>query len=515
MNAAKTSRNLPSLADIKASQDAMPDDVLDFVDEQATAMKDQPVVFVGREKELRGLENRIARTIQPHAGTAHLTAEMIIAAPGAGKTSLMVELAKRLRSNGVAVVEAHPEDLTDPKRFSDVIRKTPPWSDYTGIKNVGKKITKSFKEAIHSITETTVQTTASVATQSKVEKPDIDLIDRVVDVWRNDGTPDIEDSLRILDHGRAEGCVVMVDEAQMLRDDTQDKNSTPAIVAGKVLRTLSKPKERADLGIQRTVLLLAGLSDTQATVDRLGSPGIEPRVLAPLPPKDVEIVIRNSIKVGSKGNKKLQNRAAKAWVPLLMERYADWTRIAQAGADAARIVLTEYGEQALDALWGLGALVAIADNNRKKVYQAAINRAEKEKVSPLTKDIVAFGLFCNGNKIGAQAMRALIESCIRQEYNDINKSELQDFRDEAILRLLRAGIMDSTGHLPHHHGGTSYYCPIPSLVRHISNQIESDQDIILETLTAARLSTERPKPGDLPFIPTWRKRPDVTEDEDE
>lgn len=513
MTVSAKKRKLPTAAGIKRSQAQMPVEVQDFVDEQGTGLKDDPVEFVGRKKELDGLVRRIQRTTQGQDDEISLPAEMLIAAPGAGKTSMLTQLQGRLEKLGMAVVEANAEDFTSPEKFSDRVRKTPPWSDYATAKNVAAKVGESFVQGLDSLLGTGAQVVGIVATGGSVAKPDVDLVERVVKVWKNNGTPDIEDCLKLLDHGRAQGCVVLLDEAQELRELTGDPKSTEGRVATQILRTLGKPKDRGKGDVSRSTLVLAGLSDTNAVVETLGSPGIEPRVLAPLPLASVRVMITNAIRVGAKQDEALQSEAIVAWLDLLAERYGDWTRIAQAGAEAARLLLKEYGGDAVHQKWGLGALVALADEKRRSVYRAAITRAEKENVSTLLRNAVSFGLLCNNNRIDHDTMDDVIDACALHREPGLTRAERRETREANVLRMLRAGLIDVTTHLPNAGSETHYYCPIPSLITHIADGIETRRKVIREILAGAGLRNKRPKKLDHLFQPQWPIRADDSEDD--
>lgn len=488
--------------EVAHSWDQAPDGVRAFIRICTGRMKDAPDDFVGRVGELAKLHSAIARATAATDSATQSKGIVLSAAPGAGKTSIIEELARQLRKDNVAVADLNPEDITSAESFSEAVRGQSPWSDFARLWQVGKTAGESVTVLTDKIIQLGISAGATIIRGEKTEVPDVEPITSVVEVWRKKGTPTPEQVLRMLNHSRREGCVVMIDEAQTLRELTK-RNSAAEKCATKIIRSLSHPKGRRQAGINRATIIFSGLTDTREVVWRLGSPAIDPMVLAPLHHDYVADMIANRIREGTKDDAPLAEAAIEAWTVTLVPEFGDWTRHGEAAAEAAEDIVRQFGRQAVDAPWGIGAVIKLADEYRNGAYLSIRERADEEGVTDELRDLISQALWRNGNIV----TKAVVTEVTRTEMERTNRkaSETKILRktEDAISRMMRCGMLDTTAHLEQHRNLNGYYCPIPTLLRYLTNPPPANLPSLLEIIGQHGLQLDEPQPGDSLFQPEW------------
>lgn len=103
---------------------------------------------------------------------------------------------------------------------------------------------------------------------------------------------------------------------------------------------------------------------------------------------------------------------------------------------------------------------------------------------------------CNGNRVDQDALREAVEVglgrllSLRKFAGTENRTAAGDERGRIVKRMLRAGLLDRTGHLPHESDQTpeAFYCPIPSLLDHALTKIGTSREAMNEILAGEGLA---------------------------
>lgn len=483
----------------------LPPEVEVYIESREGRLKDAPIKpedFFGREDELRFLSREIESVTQGTESRVAAPAQVVTAAPGAGKTSLLEALARRLAKNGIAVARLAPKQMLSAKAFSDAIRKQPPWSYFAKGGKIPKKDTDVITVEVDSTVHLTKPCFASFVSGGTAEVPNTEVSQKVIDAWRNDGTPKIDDVLQVLDTWWAKGTVICVDEAQDLGDLT-DNNEAAENCASQIIRSTSHPDGRVLADIKRASLCCFGLADTPEVVQQLGSPTVVTTVLPPLHEDYVAMMIDQEINKAAGKNQQLAETMRGLWSEPLTAEFSDWTRHAEAGAEAAFDLLSDFGEKANNPSWSLQGVTALGTKYKERTYRDIRSRAVSKGVEKWMKDVAVQALWRNGNLVSQGLMHDAIDKCLKQRNPSEGLDKIEDKRRRVVLRLMRSGIMDRTDHLPNDAHEIAYYCPIPSLLTHLSADKLENPKATIRALKECGLGTKEPKAKSKRFRPTW------------
>lgn len=490
----------------------LPPEVRAFIQSQDPELKDDPNHFVGRIGELDRLQRIVQRTMKagkckkPKRAPA---GQIIFAAPGAGKTSLMTELTKRLQKLRMSVIEVKPNDITTPERFSAAIRRHKPWSRRKKLMDFAEGLARGLASGTDDVAKAAINT-AFKTHGVPLEVDDLEVLQTAVNHWLANETPDTESVLKLLQHGRKGGCVLIIDEAQDMREHLNNGDYKAHMHL--IIEYLGIPKSRRRLGIGQATVILAGLSDTPTVVEGVGSQGLKPKVLPPLPPADVREVINLAINDGAGKNADLATKAQRMWTEPIAQRYGDWTRHTQAGAQAIELLLEKYGEQMLTAPWRWTAIMTLGDLYRNEVYDSILRRTRAaghtKGVSNELIDAVTLTLVYNGNRVEQRQLHRVISGTIKAltpEDADGTDSGVRALTSDTIQRMLRSGLLDRTDELPEaaDRHPAAYYCPIPSLLDHTTLDQSPWHTDIMAILDEHKLHHTSPTSPDQRFRPLW------------
>lgn len=495
----------------------IPPEVEAFIEHQDAELKDRPDKFIGRVDELRSLQEMVERNTERRynpdgteiEGGSRPPGRMYIAAPGAGKTSLMEELEERLRKQGFSVIQTKPEDISTPEKFAAIIGEQPPWSSRDGRRRVYQAIGAGLARMTDRLGGATL-TGAALSSGVPLVIADLQMAQATMEKWQQGKALTTRETLQLLQHGSEKGCVLIVDEAQDIALYLDDKDKKEHI--NSVIRNLGIPADRKALKIQRATIILAGLSNTPTIVDNVGSQGIEPKVVAPLDESAIREVMRYAIWTGAGRNTELARIAEARWLEPLLAEYGDWTRQAQAGAQAAKLLLQEHGERLIKEDWGWTAVRKLADRFRDGVYGGILSRAQgsqKDKGAPeQVIEATTRGLIRNGNRIEQDKMTKLVDrtlETIPEPERTTTDAERMADAQRYIARMVRTGVLDQTRYLPNTMERTpqAYFCPIPSLLRYAEARPTMWLEPIQRALEHVELAAGDPTPIDKRFRPTW------------
>lgn len=484
---------------------SLPPGALKLIQSKSQTLKDSPKHFIGREDELTRFKDLVQDTVAPQPGLTAPTGATIMAAPGAGKTSLIRELAKRLRAKGTAVASITPSDMGSPGALADALKRQPPWSTKEWRKQFGISAAVVTSDGVDRSVQFALNTGALLVGLPPLV-PNFGVAKGIAQAWATAPEPGIDQTLLMLDLSSAEGSVLLVDEGQRIHDVGARSEAAKNCI-DRIILSLATPDQRHDAGITRSTIIMAGLSDTQRMVRGTGSYGLMPHVLAPLPTEQVRELVTWFIRQGSDGDAELATMAEAAWRDQLCERYGDWTRHAQAGATAAMLILRAGKREAVQHPNGMMAVVALADRYRNEVYDAVKNTAEDDGVAAELAELIGHALRYNGNLIPERQFRMLIGKAVEARYH--TDPSLPDAVNITINRLLRAGIIDRTNHIQRIAPPNCVYGPIPSLNRYLIATSGGLSSEAAELLTASGLKADGPDDDSEHFRPDWAKLSDT------
>lgn len=496
----------------------IPDDVLAFINHQEPKLKDSPDHFVGRHGEMESLQAMIDETLPPIKGWGKdrkpvegstEPGRMYIAAPGAGKTSIMTELKERLKDEQISVILAQPDRIRNSAAFHELILGEEPWSSREGRKEVLRAIAQGLAAGTDRVGGAGL-TGLALVNGVLMKVSDLKVAQTALERWLEGEPPSTETALRLLQYGNPRGCVLIIDEAQDIAEFIDDKEQKAHM--NSIIGHLGIPARRLELGITRATIILAGLSDTPTVVDNVGSQGIKPIVVAPLNRESVVRMISLAIGDGCQGDETLAEQAKDQWLEAVVDEYGDWTRQAQAGAQAVQKLLAKYGERVVTAEWGWAAVRSLGERFRDEVYGGIIRRTRaagtEREVPREIIDAATMALIRNANRVGQGKMVAALAAVLKripQKGQVLEERECFARAEIYAKRMLRTGVIDRTNHLPTkaEREPEAFYCPIPSLLSHVADVQSEYHAEILEALAEVGLQHGEPSPAEERFRPTW------------
>lgn len=484
----------------------LPAEVMAFIDTQVPVLKDQPPDpkdFYGREIELDELMNAIQTVTSGQSLKGQAGIEIRAAAPGAGKTSLIDGLKRRLQREGIGHIRLKPTELTDPQRFSNAVKRQPPYSYFAQGQMILEKATNTISVTTDAVLHFTSHIIAKITTAGIADAPNTEITQKVIEQWRSNATPEPAEVVQAVNTMWRNGTVITFDEAQDLADVAGKGKAKQCAKA--IIETLASLDPREQAGIDRAMLCCFGLADTPTAVHELGSPTVHTRVLAPLHPGYIRMMIRGAIRKGAAGNEELEAWADGEWTEGLTREFGDWTRHGQAAAQAAQDLLTEYGAELQSAEWADMALRTLVLKYRQSTYDGIREPIGNQKMERWMPELATQALWCNGNEVRRGSLEDAITNGILHHRQDLPEIELERKRERGLRRLMRCGLLDVTDRLPDSEDKRrdAYYSPIPSLLRDLSGTSPTDPRFIRRLLGKAGLNDDpEHRPRNM-FQPTW------------
>lgn len=507
----------------EAGSASLPPEVKQFIIGAEPRFKDEPEPdqFCGREARLSAMMRIITKTLENKTGIGTYAGQQLIAAPGVGKTSVIAELERRLKEAKISCIRARPEDILTPEAFNSRILDENPWRRVARLKELGGTIAEILKKPADQAANWTLKA-ALVHCGLPPTLAKIPVFETVVNKWLQEREPTTRDVLKLLQHGAKNGCVLIIDEAQDMNQYLEDKDCK--VHMHLVIESLGIPNSRKSRNVGKSTIVLAGLSDTPCVVERIGSQGIEPTVLRPLPRHDVREMVRKSIELGAGGKRTVAEKAVSIWGDRITAEYGDWTRRAKAGALAVQDLLEEFNGRVIAEAWGDAAINRLGEKYKSDMYDSIRERSKDDGsdrgVGIATIDLVTYALLCNGNRIAQQTLRRLVNNSVatlEDPERFAGKANADKRATEAhriVQRLLHTGLLDRTDHLPEAEDKRlqSYYSPIPSLLDYNESMITTPRERMDPLLEAEHLEHGQYTPRTERFQPTWREDEEPDED---
>lgn len=484
--------------------EALPEQVQAFIMSKQPRLKDQPANpedFYGRDGEIAMLVDAVKTVTTGQTETSAITAEIMAAAPGAGKTSLLDAFERRLAKDGIGHIRLEPKDLLSPEAFSEAVIRHPPYCYFANAKAALTKTTDTIGVVVDSVFYIGTHAAAKLFTAGQADVPNTNVTEKVIQTWRQGKAPQPRDVVKAIDTMWRAGTVITVDEAQDLADLAEKGN--PKKCATEIISTLTSPDPRGRAGIKRATICFFGLADTYQAVNELGSPTVNTHILSPLHADYVEMMINGAIDKATKRDEELNRWAKKKWTKILVKEFGDWTRHGQAATEATYDMLKKFGKQLMHEKWSTRAVRALANEYKESTYRHIRKRAATKGVKTWMRDIAVQALWCNGNKVNQGTMRDMLEQYIERKTPSLNEKEVEKRVERTTRRLLRSGIMDSTDDLRGHENLAAFYSPIPSLLQHLSGDEMAEQKAIRNLLKANGLNSNPNRRTKKLFRPKW------------
>lgn len=461
-------------------------------------VKDRGEFFIGRDGEIKQIENRVLRTVKATKASEGRTGIILMGAPGVGKTSL-VDTARERLSESIETIELEPSHLQTPETFSDEMRAR--------CGNRIRKLRSRLGEGALLAGAHSVDAIASIIlglgfTTSgwPVQPTDVQVhaAANTLKAWREGNPASISDVLRAIGWLYNDGLAIFIDEAQTLGDflDHEDPRKSSA---ARIVQAIATPKGRQRAGVERMTGVFAGLSDTADVIGDLGSFGLKKIRLRPMEISDTQELTRREIARASGDRESSLSRAVEqVWLEPLTEMYGDWTRHAAGAAQAAREMVKGLQFNALTDPGGWAGVVTLADEVREEVYDDVRERAERHHVPQTIRDCLARALFCNGGSLSSTEARKLVGRVMTDTYDaegvpSLTPEQHRQGVTNLIRRCKRSGILDSADK---HHPSVPkehLYCPVPSLISSLVNGATTDPKQLRRWLEECDLNSKEPK----------------------
>ena len=383
--------------------------------------RDDPLFFAGREAEIEEIEGLVRLAREGKSGLTHV----LTAAPGAGKTALLREIAERCRAQKTARPVYQPaKHFSDPEK---VIRRLLEAVDPEAAKRLGLVETHTQGSSAGAEVGVSVPGLVKAGAQGRAQES--------VATQRKTLPTDFEEAFKLLADKKTP-IVLLVDEAQQWGAD--DNGESTLLIDG-------------HLNPSRLPLLIvaAGLDGTREVIASRGAsrlkgtrPGSPPPVLGGLSQDEMrEVCAAFFDHFGVVGN---QARKAE-WTEALIAGTNGWPRHLTNALRGAAEHLAEAGGDLEKA--SLEAALDTAESNRRDYY--------KDQMRPFARMprllSAVFSAMPQGGGFGA-----MIEDAIDDTYDAFPRLEHRMPRAEVFDNLRHKGLIQETP-------SGDYDCPIPSL----------------------------------------------------
>ena len=409
MASSRTRTDAPPVAAVSG-----PQGLQDFIDDNDRLA---PLLFVGRTREI----DRTSRIVERvRAGSREGCTQVITAAPGAGKTALLRELARQLgNKKNVQVVQLNPEDFNDRALAVQNFLKQ---ADDQAAREASavRTETKGEQKQVSSGLSGVVQLHGGTQSSRSVQRS---------------GKPvSFSDAFNLIQN-KDKLVVVLVDEAQYWGADTNDGTSS----------LLSEAHQnKANLPL---LIVAAGLGDTRERLRRRGVSKLatdpNPLVLGPLCDDDMCKVVEAFFdRFHIQGDPRLRAE----WTQAIIERTNGWPRhLTNALRGAAQVLVEGDGDleqSSLSDACDHGAAF------RQQYYF--------DQVTPLLETPQLLSAVFTAMPDGTGASRFALKTAIDKAYEAYPSLADEMGRGEVVTKLLHQGLIQD-------YGQDRYDCPIPSM----------------------------------------------------
>lgn len=440
--------------------------------------------LLGRERTIQEILDGTVKVTQGPKSDQSVRATAITGPPGAGKTSILEEVTKRLEAKEVKVIKLEAAKLASPEAFSTKMKEVEPWKSQDTWRRIGDAIATGTATAADDLLS--VWTTLGLSKLVKgIDEADAGPMQAALQAWQAGRVADMSAILKLLQNSSEHGVVIIIDEAQeLVAYGTESEEAKNAQI---VLKQLNDPTTRANNRVWNVTMIVAGMQDTPEIIGGLSTVRPEEITLGPVTRDVARAMIEGRIRKAtvSEGDQQL---AIAQWAGPLAERYGDWTRHAQAAGEAARIVLSHGGQAALLEPWGQALLVEQADKYRTKLHEEIISRAETHGVNSELQTTVMDALERNGQSLRAPKLEELIGHWTVLTAGEPNRSLL----DEAVTKRVENMVkqMKRAGLISLRNG--RYLSPIPSMTTYMTTERKAELQHTLPVIEAAGLNTADP-----------------------
>ena len=420
----------------------------DFV---ADKDRDEPVRFAGREAEIQRLEATVGRAKAKRAGLT----EVITAAPGAGKTALLRELARRFRETNTArVVELDPEVFNEPAR---------------AMKLFLKQLDPAAARKVDAVTTDTkaagMQVSASIPGVAGVSGSGKSLRS----TQRTRLPARFEEAFELL-QDKVTPITVLVDEAQNWGADmTVDERDISSL-----LSEIHQNKKRLPL-----LLITAGLGDAKEVLSRRGASRLateaEPLVLGSLSDNEMREVVQAFFEKFRIEAEELEHAE---WMDAIIAETSSWPRHLTNSLRGAAQVLLESGGDLTQS--SLQAAVSKGTAYREQYYL--------EQVGPFVGMPQLLLAVYGSIPKETGATRYALDSAINRSYESNPQLAKKMAEEQVFTALIHQGLIQDFG-------GDRYDCPIPSLRRYVEKFCEDRGVSFNGTLIESEENSTQTNPG--------------------
>lgn len=475
-----------SPAELAELLEQCPAEVRDQVAEESAELRGHPAQVLGRDSQLNKIERQLRKVAHGPKQRGSTKAQAVVDAPGAGKSTMLRELRKRLEATNVNVITMTASQIGDPERFSRRLREVPPWDRKDYRDRIAQALTTGGDKVLDQLISTLLslganQVVRAIQAIRGLEAPDIEPIHATLQAWREGRTPSIADMMRTLQNTNDQGTVIIIDEAQELAG--YEKGDPRRENAAEIMRMMNDPDNRADRKVWNVTMLLAGMQDTPVAIQGLTTIEPETTELGPVDPTTVRAMIASGIE-RAQATDGTKTMAKAQWIEPLAQRYGDWTRHAQCAAEAARIVLTAGGDRAIHEPWGWALVLAKADEERLGLYREIERRATRHDIPGGLRTTTMLALQQHDGRLPEEDLTKLVEHWLQQHKPEADHATISKLAKQRIHAMQRTGMIGRRKN--------KYIAPIPSLMDHMTRETPEQLARAQATIDSAGLGPQDP-----------------------
>ena len=392
--------------------------------------RNEPVRFAGREVEIHRLKETVGRAKARRAGLT----EVITAAPGAGKTALLRELARRFQDMKTArVVELDPEVFSEPARAMKLFLKQ---LDATAARKVDEITTDTVSGGM--------EVSAGVPGMASVSGGGLS----AHSIRRTHLPTRFEEAFELL-QDQDTPVAVLVDEVQNWGADMTVEGRD----ISSLLSEIHQNKKRLPL-----LLIAAGLGDAKEVLSRRGASRMateaDPLVLGSLSDNEMREVVEAFFE---KFRFEAGELELTQWMDAIITETSSWPRhLTNALRGAAEVLLENGGDLSQSSL--------IAAVEKGSAYR---NQYYLEQVGSFVGMPQLLSAVYGSIPKETGATRYAIQKAIDQAYEEHPELADEIPKRDVFTRLLHQGLIQD-------YGQDRYDCPIPSL-RHYVEEFCKDR----------------------------------------
>lgn len=479
----------PSIRNLTSSDrfDAIPDGFL----QGHHTLKGHSGQCLGRERELKNIGQYFGRQwlaeaegdsdddVTEDKGFAHIVTN----APGAGKSTVIIEFAMRCAHVGIACPLLKPETFTNEDKFIKALRTYAAKTTSTTTSRVTRTAIRLASNPNWSTAAAGMMFVAGYPIEALQVKAGATALqpmaESILKLWDRSPPTSAEEALALVSRATNGHFILMVDECHKWLNPKTDRDALSGTIAAIV-----DPDIRQEVGIRGGGLLMAGLGSITRELDGLGLTRAKTTWLPALPIDVAHETIRRKIIAATKKHLDRRNRIAIPWSDQLTADFGSWPQHTAAAAVTARELIRatnrdeehrgpDLGRDNAQLEW----VRTMTADQVIDLYQQRYDAAEKA-AGPLAPATMAAIANRTGNRIPKRALHASVRHMLNNDPAQSPRSREDVYG--AVSRLIGAGLIRYDDSKDRRRSDlTKAEIPMPCLRRYITEMVsESDPTLM-------------------------------------